>query len=89
MKRVRILISGEVQGVSFRNFLKRNSVLLSLKGFCRNLQDGRVECVFEGENENIEKIIILCNLGPEKAKVNDINVKEEEFSAEFKDFSVL
>lgn len=89
MKRIRVFISGEVQGVSFRNFVKRNALMLNLKGFCRNLNDGRVECVFEGEDESIKEMISFCCMGPERARVKDINVKEEEFSAEFKDFSVL
>lgn len=89
MKRIRLFISGLVQGVSFRSFVKRNALVLNLKGFCRNLPDGKVECVFEGEDETINKIISLCNAGPERARVKDINIIEEEFSAEFKDFSVL
>lgn len=89
MKRVRLFISGEVQGVSFRNFVKRNAVLLNLTGFVRNLDDGNVECVFEGEDENINQIIGLCRKGPEMSIVKDINIKSEDYSAEFKDFSVL
>ena len=89
MKRIKVFISGEVQGVSFRNFVKRNAILLRLNGYVKNLSDGKVECVFEGNDESIKKILALCHIGPEGARVKDINVKEEEFSAEFKDFSVL
>ncbi len=89
MKRIRVIVSGEVQGVSFRNFIKRNALLLNLKGYAKNLSDGRVEAVFEGDGESIKKIITLCCAGPEKARVKDIKTNEEEFSAEFNNFSVL
>lgn len=89
MRRVRVFIFGLVQGVSFRSFVKRNAVLLNLKGFVKNLPDGKVECIFEGEDEKIQQIINICSAGPEGARVKDIKVIEEDFSAEFKDFSAL
>ncbi|MBU2589860.1 MAG: acylphosphatase [Nanoarchaeota archaeon] len=88
MKRVRIIISGDVQGVYFRANIKENAVMLDLNGFVRNLSDGSVEAVFEGEESDIEEIIDYCKEGPRGAKVLDVDVEEEEFEDEFEDFEV-
>lgn len=87
MKRVRILISGNVTGIFFRRFVKENADKLGLKGFVRNFDD-KVEAVLEGEEENIDKLILLCKKGPAGAKVKDIQIKDEEFKNEFEDFEI-
>ena len=89
MKRIKVLVSGNVQGVSFRSFIKRKAVLLKLKGFVRNTPDGRVEALFEGSEEEIKKIIEICRTGPETASVKSIEVIEEDYKAEFNSFSIL
>ena len=88
MKRVHIVISGKVQGVFFRSFIKYHAVLLKLKGYVKNTFDGKVEAVFEGLEDNIKKMLELCKKGPESSKVININIKEETFKNEFKDFEV-
>ena len=60
MKRVKIKIFGVVQGVGFRYFTFRNAKNLGLKGYVKNLEDGSVEALFEGENEKIKKMLELC-----------------------------
>ncbi|MBS3171916.1 acylphosphatase [Candidatus Woesearchaeota archaeon] len=89
MRRVRLFVSGLVQGISFRSFVKRNAILLDLKGFVKNLPDGRVECVFEGEDDKINQIISICNKGSDGSDIKSIDIKEEEFTAEFKDFIIV
>lgn len=89
MRRVRLLISGKVQGVSFRSFVKRNAILLNLSGFVRNLNNGELEILAEGEDKYITSLIELCKNGPESAIVKDIEVKDEEYKSEFKEFSVI
>lgn len=87
-KAFRIYIRGAVQGLSFRQFVKDNAERLDVKGFVRNLEDGRVEVFAEGDQENVEKIIELCKKGPRHARVDNIEIKEEKIQ-EFKEFKVL
>lgn len=75
--RVHVFISGFVQGIGFRYFIKRNAKSLGLNGFVRNTVDGRVEAVFEGEKKNLDKIIEICRKGPFLAEVENIEVKWE------------
>lgn len=87
--RVNVLVSGKVQGVNFRSSTKKKANELQLKGWVRNLEDGRVEAVFEGEQEKVDKMVEWCRKGPSFANVKDIRVIPEKFSGEFRDFSVL
>ena len=75
--RVHVFISGFVQGVGFRYFLKRNARRLGLNGFARNTIDERVEAVFEGGKKNLDKIIEICRKGPFLAEVENVEVKWE------------
>ncbi|MBI4823955.1 MAG: acylphosphatase [Nitrospirae bacterium] len=88
LSRAHLIISGRVQGVFYRSFAEETALSLGLKGWVRNLPDGRVEAVFEGERQDIEKAISLCQKGPPVSKVSDISVKWEEFQAEFRGFSI-
>jgi len=78
MKRAHIFISGFVQGVSFRHFVKRKAQEIGLTGWVKNLPDGRVEAVFQGPKEKIEGIILLCRKGPFLSEVEDVEVEWEE-----------
>ncbi len=75
--RVHLFISGFVQGVGFRYFLKRNARRLGLNGFARNTVDRRVEAVFEGEKEKLDEIIKICKKGAFLAEVESVEVKWE------------
>ena len=86
--RFHLLISGRVQGVLFRDYAKNAAKELGVFGFVRNLLDGRVEVVCEGEKENIEKFLEWCKQGPRLAKVENVDVSFEEYKGEFKDFEV-
>ena len=63
-KSVRLYISGIVQGIFFRSYIKENAEKLNIKGFVRNLEDGRVEVFIEGNPEEIRKMIEICRKGP-------------------------
>lgn len=91
MKRVKIKIFGVVQGVGFRYFTFRNAKNLGLKGYVKNLEDGSVEALFEGENEKIKKMLELCKKGPTLARVERIEILEEKEieKSEFNDFEIL
>ena len=86
--RVYVLISGMVQGVFFRSSAKKRADELHLTGWVRNLDDGRVEAVFEGEQEKVDNMVEWCRKGPNYADVKDVQVISEKYTGEFKDFSV-
>ena len=71
---VHVFISGRVQGIGFRQFIKSKANRLNLRGWVRNLPDGRVEGMFAGERKNIEEILDYCRKGPFLADVRKIEV---------------
>jgi acylphosphatase len=87
-KSVRLYINGTVQGVFFRIFVKENAERYDVKGFVRNLEDGRVEAFLEGDAENVNKMIDLCKKGPKHSMIKKVEVKPERFQG-FKVFKVL
>lgn len=86
--RAHVLIDGRVQGVFYRAFVRELAHNLGLVGWVRNLRDGRVEAVFEGEKKAIEQAIAECYAGPPGARVSKIGVSWEECTGEEKGFSV-
>jgi acylphosphatase len=86
--RAHLYISGRVQGVYYRGFIEEMADSLGLKGWVRNLPDRRVEAVFEGEREVIEKAIKRCHVGPPSSRVTDINVIWDEKTEGFADFRI-
>ena len=87
-KSIRLYISGTVQGMFFRAFVKENAEKYNVKGFVRNLEDGRVEVFLEGNNNDVEKMIELCKKGPKHAEIRSLELKEEKFQ-DFKTFKIL
>lgn len=88
MKRAHLLISGRVQGVWFRANTREKAEQLDLKGWVRNLPDGRLEAIFEGKKEAVEKAIEWCHHGSPLAKVKKVEIKWEEPEG-YKDFIIL
>lgn len=86
--RKHVYFSGKVQGVFFRSNTQQKAQELGVSGWVRNLQDGRVEAVFEGDEEKIEKIMQWCRKGPEYAAVKDMEVTDEQYKGEFNGFSI-
>lgn len=86
---VHIFISGFVQGVGFRAFIKHHALKLGLTGWVKNLPDNRVEAVFSGSKESIEKEISLCKKGPFLSEVKDITVEWSDSKENFKTFETL
>ncbi|MCZ7355402.1 MAG: acylphosphatase [Candidatus Methanoperedens sp.] len=87
--RVHVFVSGKVQGVFFRSSTQEKAQGLRLTGWVRNLNDGRVEAVFEGEKEAVEKMVKWVRKGPAYAVVEDIEIVAEEYTGDLKGFSVL
>jgi len=85
---VHVIISGRVQGVWFRANTKQMAEQLGLTGWVRNTSDGCVEAVFEGEEHLINKMIEWCNQGSPLSKVKNVDVKNQESTNEFSDFSI-
>ena len=69
---VHVMISGKVQGVNFREQIKEQAELLGITGWVRNTEDGRVEAIFEGERDRVEKLVDWCNTGPPLANVKEV-----------------
>ncbi|HPD56965.1 MAG TPA: acylphosphatase [Smithellaceae bacterium] len=88
MKRIHVLISGRVQGVFFRAETQRTATGLNLTGWVRNLPDGRVEAVFEGEDANVDKMLAWCQHGPPAARVQEVIFDDQTYSGEFSNFGV-
>lgn len=86
--RVHIFVEGRVQGVFFRQNTFYKAKELGVFGFVRNLPDGRVEAVFEGEKEKVEKMIEWMKKGPKYAKVERCEVLDEDYKGEFNDFEI-
>jgi len=88
MIRAHIHIYGRVQGVGFRSSTRRKANQLGLKGWVRNLSDGSVEAVVEGEEERVEQLINWCHRGPSLANVRRVEVDKGEAKGEFTRFRV-
>ncbi len=89
MKRVRLIISGRVQGVFFRARTKAMAESLGLTGWVRNLRDGSVEAVFEGSDSAVDAAAEWCRQGPSRAIVENVSRKEEPYTGEFESFKVV
>ncbi len=88
MKRARVYISGRVQGVFFRAYTKEEADRLGIKGWVRNLPDGRVEALFEGEENQVEEMIKWCHRGSPASVVTKVEIIEEPYLGEFTDFKI-
>ena len=87
-KAIRIYLSGIVQGVFVRSFIKENAEKLGVKGFVRNLEDGRVEIFIEGNPAEVRKMVEICKKGPKHSEVKSMSEQDEKFQG-FKTFKIL
>lgn len=86
--RAHILVGGRVQGVFFRSEVRHEARKRGVKGWVRNLPDGRVEAVFEGEEEAVKALVDFCKTGPAGARVTSVNLKWQPFLGDYKDFTI-
>ena len=86
--RAHIFVSGRVQGVFFRSSTEDEANRRGVKGWIRNLRDGRVEAVFEGEKGAVESLVEFCRKGPPFARVDRVETFLEEYKGEFEDFRI-
>ena len=88
-KRIHIFIRGKVQGVFFRQAIKVIAKKNNITGWVRNLDDGRVEALLEGDSESINIVVEWSNIGPANARVDEVKIKTKKFQNEFLSFEVL
>ncbi|TDO73020.1 acylphosphatase [Halanaerobium saccharolyticum] len=82
-----IYISGRVQGVGFRAFIREQAAVLDIKGWAKNLADGRVEVVIQGQKNNIKQMISKLKEGPSFARVDDFEINDEQVD-DYNDFEI-
>ena len=86
---VRLFVTGKVQGVFFRQTLKVMAKKNDVFGWVKNLKNSKVEAVLQGDDEKINKLIEWARGGPANARVEDVEIRNEKFTAEFSKFDVL
>jgi len=78
VKCVRVEVSGSVQGVFFRETVRRAAEAQGVAGWVRNRSDGRVEALLEGDDAAVDSVVEVCRTGPEGATVQEVSVNAEE-----------
>ncbi|HEV8386820.1 MAG TPA: acylphosphatase [Nitrososphaera sp.] len=86
--RAHVFVSGKVQGVYFRQNTMETAKKNGVTGWARNLPDGRVEAVLEGDKVNVDKVVEWCRHGPQKAEVQELGLEFERYIGEFSDFVI-
>ncbi|KPK86579.1 MAG: acylphosphatase [Deltaproteobacteria bacterium SM23_61] len=86
--RVKVIVKGIVQGVNFRYYAQRQAAKFNITGWVKNLPDGSVAAVFEGDEQDVEAMVQWCRRGPPSAHVTELIAQPEEYQGEFSSFSV-
>ncbi len=87
--RLRLRVRGRVQGVWFRGWTRQQALVLGVAGFARNLDDGSVEVVAQGDREAAEALLGACRTGPPSARVDTVTAVEEAAGDGFDGFRIL
>ena len=87
-RRVQLHITGLVQGVYYRLTMQKIAIMHNVSGWVRNLEDSSVEAIIEGEPDNVTKVIGWCAKGPDEARVDNVDAKDEESTGEFSSFDI-
>jgi acylphosphatase len=88
LSRIHVFVSGRVQGVAYRFFAERRAAEIQVTGWVRNLRDGRIEIVAEGQKVDLERFLEFLRQGPRMAKVDGLDLLWEDYRGEFKDFRI-
>ena len=88
-KRLHLIVKGRVQGVFYRQFVMSQASELSLKGWVRNLEDGNVEIMAEGERQKLDKMILKCHEGPSGARVDNLYPEWFPAKGDLSSFTVI
>ena len=87
--RVRIRVFGLVQGVGYRHYVKQLADSYGLKGWVRNMEDGSVEALFDGKEEDVNFAVEMCRRGPSSASVERFEAEFEEDAAALREFDIV
>lgn len=85
---IHIIVKGKVQGVFFRATTSEKAAQLGLKGWVRNLPDGNVEVIAEGEKENLNKLAEWCKIGTDRSVVDSVEIEKLPYENRFTDFQI-
>ena len=88
LERAHVRVSGQVQGVFFRDSTRKKAEELGLAGWVRNLPDGQVEAVFEGPSQEVREMVRWCKEGPRHASVENVNTDFESAGGDLEGFEV-
>lgn len=86
--RIHILVDGTVHGVSFRSSTRKEALKNQVTGWVKNLPDGKVEALLEGDEKRVWRLIEWCRRGPVRAQVKHVIITQECFTGEFNEFSI-
>jgi len=88
-KRIHLVVRGRVQGVFYRASAQREARQLGLTGWVKNRQDGTVEVVAEGEEDQVKDFLSWSQSGPTTARVDNVDTKWQSYTGEFSDFRIV
>ena len=88
MKTIRVYITGIVQGVFFRKYIEEKANELGIRGYVRNLEDGRIEVVAEGKDDAINTMFEICEKGTPHTEIKDIQMQELKHQG-FEGFKIM
>ncbi|MFZ2446567.1 MAG: acylphosphatase [Syntrophobacteraceae bacterium] len=86
--RMHVWISGRVHGVFFRAYTRDTALRAGVTGWVRNIPDGRVEAVFEGDADRVREVIAWCDTGSPISRVDGVEVVEEVYTGEYSSFRI-
>lgn len=89
MRRVRVVIRGDVQNVGFRSWTRHKAEHFGITGWVKNNDDGSVEAVFEGDDAKVDELVEECRRGPPGSYVEKVDIEEEEHGGIFQGFSIV
>lgn len=87
-KSLRLYITGSMQSLFFKQFIKSNAEEHNVRGFLRVKEDGRIEIFLEGEKAQVDAMIALCKRGPKHTQIRKVEEQDEKFQ-DFKEFRIL
>ena len=85
---VRLIVRGKVQGVYFRFNMRQVAMKNSVVGWVRNLPDGNVEALLEGNKEDVNQVVQWSKIGPENARVDEVKMDYGQYTGKYKDFII-
>ena len=88
-QRIHLFVTGKVQKVFFRQTLKAMAQKNNVSGWVKNLTDGRVEAILEGEDVDVNRVVEWAHAGPTNALVKDVEIRNESYVGEFSTFDIL